>query len=133
MTPDVPTAVPGSSLRRRVLIVDDNADIVDMMRHILVLLGQEVRVAADGPAALRVAAEFRPDLVFLDLGLPLIDGYEVARRLRSEPGGSALQLIALSGWGDAESRERSTAAGFDQHWLKPIAMAELASFFAAPP
>ena len=130
MNPDTSPATVTRTSRRRVLVVDDNEDIADSLQQILELLQQDVRIAFDGETALRIASEFHPDLVFLDLGLPVMDGYEVARELRMQPGGSAIQIIALSGWGDAKSRARSAAAGFDQHWLKPIALKELRAFFA---
>lgn len=114
----------------RILVVDDNRDITRATQILLEVLGHTVRVAHDGPTALRIAIEFRPDLVLLDLGLPLMDGFEVARELRKQPGGTALQIIAISGWGDEATRIRSTAAGFDQHWLKPIGLDDLNRYFA---
>jgi CheY-like chemotaxis protein len=111
--------------RRRVLVVDDHRDVTRALQSLLEILGQDVRVASDGASALQLAAEFQPDLVLLDLGLPRMDGYEVARRLRAQPGGTTIELIAISGWGDAGARARSLAAGFDQHWHKPIGLKEL--------
>lgn len=115
---------------RRILVVDDNPDITSGMQMLLEILGHQARVAHDGTTALRLAIEFRPDLVLLDLGLPQMDGFEVARELRKQPGGSAIQIIAVSGWGDEASRARSAAAGFDQHWLKPIGLDDLVRYFA---
>lgn len=123
-------AAPPRTPRRRVLVVDDNADITTAMSILLTMLGQDVRVAHDGSTALTLAIEYRPDVVFLDLGLPGMDGYEVARKLREQAGGSALTIVAVSGWGDAKSRERSAAAGMDAHWLKPIDLQELRAYFA---
>ena len=87
---------------------------------LLKLAGQEVRVAYDGPAALQEAVEFRPDLVLLDIGLPGMDGYEVCRRLRREPGLEKATLVALTGWGQDEDRRRSHNAGFNHHIVKPV-------------
>ena len=119
------SAVEPAIARSRVLVVDDNHDITLSLEMLLDMLGQDARVAHDGPTALAIAQEFRPDIVLLDLGLPGMDGYEVARALRKLPGGAAIRIVALSGWGDPTSRALSAAAGFDQHWLKPIGVAEL--------
>ena len=123
-------AAPRRTQRGRVVVVDDNADIAAAMSILLTMLGQDVRVAHNGTTALTLAMEYRPDVVFLDLGLPGMDGYEVARKMREQAGGAALTIIAVSGWGDAKSRERSAAAGVDAHWLKPIALPELKAYFA---
>ena len=127
-----PTSPPFDAIpaaRSRVLIIDDNRDITEAMHSLLQLLDQDVRIADDGPSALRIAAEFRPEIVFLDLGLPEMDGYDVARALRKQPDGAAIHIIALSGWGDSTARQLSVEAGIDEHWLKPIAFAELHRFF----
>lgn len=116
--------------RLRVLVVDDNPDIILGMQMLLDHLGHEVRSALDGATALRIATNFLPQLVLLDLGLPTMDGFEVARELRKQPAGPGMQIIAVSGWGDDRSRERSTAAGFDGHWLKPVGLKELNQYFA---
>ncbi len=106
--------------RWRVLVVDDNQDSARSQARLLTLLGQEVEVAFDGAAALERFAGFRPDVVLLDIGLPGMDGYEVARRLRAMPGGADALLIAQTGWGQEEDRRASAAAGFDAHLVKPI-------------
>jgi two-component system CheB/CheR fusion protein len=105
---------------RRVLVVDDNADAREALRFLLEDEGHRVRTAGDGPTALREAETFRPDVVLLDIGLPGMDGYEVARRLRTRPGSRDSLIVAVSGYGQAEDRERSRAAGFDDHLLKPV-------------
>ena len=106
--------------RRRILVVDDNVDAAKSLARLLTrLYGQEVRVAHDGPAALAAAGEFRPEVVLLDIGLPGMDGYEVARRLRERPEFEETLLVALTGWGQEADRERSRAAGFDHHLVKP--------------
>jgi len=89
------------------------------------ILGFPARVAYDGAAALRVAAEFRPHLVFLDIGMPEMDGYEVARRLRETPEARDTFLVALTGWGESSDRKRSEDAGFGEHLVKPANPAEL--------
>ncbi len=103
----------------RLLVVDDNRDAADSLAMLLRLQGHEVRVAHDGPTALQMATDYRPEMVFLDIGMPGMDGYEVARRLRSQPGLESVRLAALTGWGQEEDRRRSKEAGFDQHLVKP--------------
>ena len=110
-------AVAASPLR--VLIVDDNADSAESMAVLLKMDGHAVRTAADGPGALAIAAEFAPQAVILDVGLPQMDGYEVARRLRSLDACRSSLVIALTGYGRAEDRTCALAAGFDEHIVKP--------------
>lgn len=114
----------------RVLIVDDLRDAADSMAVLLKLLGYEVRVAYDGPLAVEVAREFRPDAVLLDLGLPGLSGYEVAQRVRAVPGLEQTFLVALTGYGQEEDRRRTTQAGFDAHLLKPADLKTLQSLLA---
>jgi signal transduction histidine kinase/ActR/RegA family two-component response regulator len=104
----------------RILVVDDNADAADLLAEALREAGHQVRVAYDGPAALEVAGEFRPALVFLDIGLPAMDGYEVARRMRSESWGRGMKIVAVTGYGQAGDRDRAAAAGFNRHLVKPV-------------
>jgi PAS domain S-box-containing protein len=109
--------IPG----RRILVVDDNVNAADSLGRLLSRFwGQEVRVAYDGPAALEVARSFRPEVVLLDIGLPGMDGCEVARRLRGEQGLADALLVAVTGWGQESDREMSRAAGFDHHLVKPV-------------
>lgn len=107
---------------KRILVVDDNRDAADSVAEALLMAGHEVEVAYDGPAALATASEFRPEVVFLDIGLPVMDGYEVARRFRD----SALEprplLVAVTGYGQLADRERSADAGFDRHLVKPVSV-----------
>jgi two-component system CheB/CheR fusion protein len=110
---------------RRILLVDDNADFVEGLERVLAAMGHDVRSALDGPGGLALAAEFRPDVVVLDIGLPGMNGYDVARRLRTSTGMENVLLVALSGYGQAEDRQRSRAAGFDHHLVKPITGAAL--------
>jgi CheY-like chemotaxis protein len=105
---------------RRALVVDDNRDSALTMTVLLRKMGNEVRTAYDGEEAVAVAASMKPDLVLLDIGLPKLDGFEVARRIRAAPGGDAVTLIALTGWGQEEDRRRSKDAGFDHHLVKPV-------------
>jgi signal transduction histidine kinase/ActR/RegA family two-component response regulator len=107
----------------RVLVVDDNDDAASLLHEALSALGYEVRTAADGPAALRIAGEFTPAIAVLDIGLPVMDGYDLARRLRAQ---GAIRLVAVTGYGQQSDQERSRAAGFDAHLVKPVALAELA-------
>ena len=112
--------LPSAAVRRRILVVDDNVDVVETTTMLLSLSGHEVRSAKDGLQALHAAAEFRPEVVLLDIGLPLMDGYEVARRLRQMPESSGALLVALTGYGQQGDRERGRDAGFDRHMLKPV-------------
>lgn len=106
--------------RRRVLIVEDNADGRELLRSLLELEGHDVDDAADGAAALRQALERPPDVALIDIGLPGLDGYEVARRLRQGPRGEAMLLVALTGYGQPQDRRRAADAGFDAHLVKPV-------------
>ena len=113
------------------MIVDDNEDAAESLAVLLRLEGQEVRVAFNGPEALELAAVFRPEVVFLDIGMPGMDGYEVARRLRALPQLGEVVLVAQTGWGQEEDRRRSREAGFDQHLVKPTDPAALRSLLTA--
>jgi CheY-like chemotaxis protein len=103
-----------------VLVVDDNADAADSLAWLLRHGDHEVRTAHDGRQAVELAHQFRPQAVVLDLGLPEIDGYEVARRLRQHADTRGALLVALSGYGQQEHRRRSSEAGFDYHFVKPV-------------
>ena len=110
---------------QRVLLVDDNADSSEPLSLLLQAKGHDTRVAVDGEEALELADEFRPNCVVLDLGLPGIDGYEVARRLRDRPYGESLILVALTGWAGKDVRRKAAQAGFDYHLVKPVNWEEL--------
>jgi CheY-like chemotaxis protein len=114
-----------------VLVVDDNVDAAAMLAELLPLWGHQARVAHGGPEALSLAAEFRPDVVLLDLGLPGMDGYEVARRLRATLGSSPPRLVALTGFGGEDDRRQTHAAGFAHHVTKPVDADELQRLLAA--
>jgi len=110
---------------QRVLLVDDNTDSSEPLSLLLQAKGHETRIAVDGEEAIEMADEFLPDCVVLDLGLPGIDGYEVARRLRERPYGAKLTLVALTGWAGKDVRVKAAAAGFDYHLVKPVNLEEL--------
>mgnify|MGYP002137156132 CR=1 FL=1 len=118
-------ARPGA--RRRVLVADDNQDAADMIAVLLGRLGDEVATARDGVEALAVADSFRPEVVLLDIGMPRLNGHEVARRLRARPWARTVKIIALSGWGQEKDRAESLAAGCDGHLVKPVSLADLES------
>jgi CheY-like chemotaxis protein len=103
-----------------VLVVDDNHDSAESLEILLQLSGHHVRIAHDGLEAVTAAASFLPDVVVLDIGLPKLNGYEAARRIRALPSGTHLKLVALTGWGQDSDRQRSAASGFDFHLVKPV-------------
>jgi signal transduction histidine kinase/ActR/RegA family two-component response regulator len=111
----------------RVLVVDDNEDAAAMIMDAMVALGHVARVAHDGASAVNTAKDFVPDVALIDLGLPVFDGYEVARRLRRDPSLQRTRLVALTGYGLQSDRNSSVAAGFDAHLVKPVRLAEIAS------
>jgi PAS domain S-box-containing protein len=117
--------------RARFLVVDDNVDAVETLGRLLEALGQEVRVFYEPLAALDIAASYRPDVALLDIGLPVLDGYELAASLRERLGQHRCRMVALTGYGQDADRARSTAAGFDQHLVKPISADQLAALAAA--
>jgi CheY-like chemotaxis protein len=105
----------------RILVVEDHADSAKSMARLLNLLGHEVQVARDGPQAIASALDWRPAIILLDLGLPTMDGYEVATRLRQEASCRETVIIAVTGYGQPEDRQRCYATGIDHHLLKPVA------------
>ena len=117
---------------RRVLVVDDNRDAADSLGMLLRFLGAEVMVVHDGPAALEAMKTYRPAVVLLDIGMPEMDGLEVARRIRAEAGARAVKLVALTGWGQREDRKRTAEAGFDHHLVKPADLGALQAILAPP-
>lgn len=110
---------------KRILVVDDNEDAADMLSEVLTATGWDVRTAADGPSALVAAQEFQPHIALLDIGLPVMDGYELAERLRAAGSDTRLRLVALTGYGRQSDKIRSHEAGFDAHLLKPVDLADL--------
>jgi CheY-like chemotaxis protein len=117
--------------RRRILVVDDNIDAAEALSRILQLQDQEVCVAHDGHAALQMAGAMQPEIVFLDLALPKMNGLEVARRLRSERPVRPPLLVATTGFGQEEDRRRTAEAGFDHHLVKPIDLQVVRSLLAS--
>jgi CheY-like chemotaxis protein len=111
---------PTPRAQRRILIVDDNEDGAESLAMLLELGGHEIHTVNDGGKALDAAARLRPDVMLLDIGLPRMNGYEVCRRIRQEPWGRDLAVVALTGWGQEEDRQRSRDAGFDAHLVKPV-------------
>ncbi len=109
------------------LVVDDNEDAAEMLADALKVDGHVALVAHDGPRALQIAADFMPEVALLDLGLPVMDGYELARRLRALEGLQQLRLVAISGYGQETDRKRSHEAGFDEHLVKPVNVDDLES------
>jgi len=116
---DRSAATDGAPARRRVLVVDDNADAAESLAAYLSISGHETRMAHDGPEALQQAERFHPDIVFLDIGMPTLDGHETAKLIRKQPWGKDMVLVALTGWGQHEDRRRSKDAGFNHHLVKP--------------
>ena len=110
---------------RRILVVDDNPDSATSLAMLLKVTGNETHTAFDGLEAVDAAAAFRPDLVFLDIGLPKLNGYETARKIREQPWGKNVVLVALTGWGQDEDRQKSKDAGFNDHFIKPVSYAAL--------
>jgi PAS domain S-box-containing protein len=125
-------AAPGPDRSRRILIVEDNDDARESLRLLLESLGHRVLEAGDGQRGLALALHHQPEVVLIDLGLPELDGYEVARALRSSPVCKTAALIAVTGYGQADDRRRSKDAGFDAHLVKPVSQGVLASLLASP-
>ncbi len=121
---------PSAAVAKRALVVDDNADVADALAMLLKSFGADVRVAYRGAEALTNVKELKPDIAFIDLGMPGMDGYQVARAIRTTPEGKELILVALSGWGADEDRKRGLEAGFDRHVIKPIDVEELKGLLA---
>ena len=106
--------------KRRILVVDDNETAANVLAMLLKALGNDVRTAFDGLTAIDLAEQFRPDIVLLDIGMPKLNGYETARRIRQQPWGKEMVLAALTGWGQEEDKRRTREAGFDHHFVKPV-------------
>jgi signal transduction histidine kinase/ActR/RegA family two-component response regulator len=122
-----PSATAPTVRTRRILIVDDNVDHADSLAMLLSIDGHDVHCAHDGVEALSAAERLRPEVVLLDLGLPIVDGFETCRRIREQAWGKSMLLIAITGWGQDIDRQKSTAAGFDHHLVKPIDARTLAA------
>src|SRR5215216_3705362 len=115
-----PETADESSPGRRILIVDDNHDSADSLAMLLEITGNKTYMAHDGVEALEAVEKYRPEVVLLDIGLPKLDGHEVCRRVRRQPWGKDIVMIALTGWGQEEDRRKSEQAGFNGHLVKPV-------------
>jgi CheY-like chemotaxis protein len=113
-------AVRASAGHYRILLIDDDPDVAESLGLFLEILGHEVELASDGAAALDAARANVPDMMFVDIGLPEMDGYEVARRVRQDAAVKHVHLVALTGWSREQDKERALAAGFDCHLVKPV-------------
>lgn len=131
-------AAARGAARRRVLVVDDSRDAAEMLAEALLAAGYDARVAYDGPEALGVAAGFRPEIALVDISLPVMDGYDLARRLREVPGLAEVKLVAMTGYCQAAGRRRSRLAGFHGYLVKPVDLEQVEALLcsllgAAPP
>ena len=118
--PAVVAQSPRQGAHRKVLVVDDNVDSAVSLRMLLEMEGHQVEVAHDGPTALEKVEQFQPDVALLDIGLPGMDGYQLARELRHRPLGNGIWLVAVSGYGHDEHRHTAEEAGFDRYLVKPV-------------
>jgi len=128
----VPRPPPGAleeapAAGRRIVIADDNRDAADSLAMMLTMMGHQVRTASDGQEAVEAVEAFRPDVVLLDIGMPRLNGYQAARRIRAQPWGKDIMLVALTGWGQEEDKRRAYQAGFTEHMVKPVEPAALAT------
>jgi CheY-like chemotaxis protein len=118
--------------KRRVLIVDDNADALASLSMVVRALGSETFDARDGLEAVESAGNLRPDVILMDIGMPRLNGYDAARRIRQEPWGNEVLMVATTGWGKEEDRRRSKEAGFDLHLVKPIDISAVQEVLSSP-
>jgi CheY-like chemotaxis protein len=128
-----PEVIPDKSQagpRRRILVVDDNADTANSMAMVLRRMGHDILTAHDGLEAVHAAATFRPEVILLDIGLPKMNGYDVAKQIRQQPWDKKVAIIAVSGWGQEEDKRRALEAGFDHHLTKPVEPAALGRLLA---
>jgi len=128
-----PESEPTPQVRRRILVADDNSDALESLATLLELGGHEVFSAANGALALESAERHLPEVALLDIGMPKLDGYEVARRIRAQPWGQSITLVALTGWGQESDRRRSGEAGFDSHLVKPLDLDKLTALLERLP
>jgi CheY-like chemotaxis protein len=119
--------------RHRILVADDNPDALESLALLLECDGHEVWKAANGAEAFELAEQCQPHLALLDIGMPVLDGYEAARRIRSETWGKGMMLVALSGWGQSSDVQRSRESGFDTHLVKPASFDALAQLLSRVP
>jgi signal transduction histidine kinase/ActR/RegA family two-component response regulator len=133
LEPSMMNAEGTTQTQRRILVADDNNDALESLATLLQLSGHEVYTAANGAVALESAEQHRPEVALLDIGMPKLDGYEVARRIRAQPWGARITLVALTGWGQDSDRRRSQEAGFDSHLVKPLDLDKLTDLLATLP
>jgi CheY-like chemotaxis protein len=117
--------LPRAEVGLRILVVDDNEDAANALSEALELMGHATCVVRDGPTALEMAEPFAPEIALVDIELPVMDGYELARRLREQRGGAGLLLVAITGYGQERDRERALEAGFNVHLVKPVTLERL--------
>jgi CheY-like chemotaxis protein len=120
------------TIKRRILVVDDNVDALNALSRLVSAMGNDVEKAHDGQEAVEMARTFRPDVILMDLGMPKLNGYHAAQRIRQEPWGRQIALVATTGWGQEEDRRRTAEAGFDRHLVKPITVDSLRDALDAP-
>ena len=132
LAPSTAAAVTPGAAPRRILVVDDNRDAAASLAALLQVTGNETRIAYDGEEAVAAAAEYKPDVIMLDIGLPKMDGYDACRAIRRAPDGGKILIVALTGWGQAQDRKRSREAGFDVHLVKPVDYEKLVQVLAEP-
>jgi CheY-like chemotaxis protein len=125
-----PTLTQPTAHRFKILVVDDNHDSALSMAMMLSIMGHDTRTAHDGESAVATAESFLPDVILLDIGLPKLNGYEVAQRIRENAWGTSMYLIAVTGWGQDEDRQRSSEVGLNQHMVKPVEPAALEKLLA---
>jgi len=130
-TADALTPRPGHTARR-VLVVDDNADALQSLSLLVARLGNEIHQARDGLQALELAERVAPHIVLMDIGMPKLNGYDAARRMRERPWGENLLLVATTGWGQEDDRRRTKEAGFDHHLVKPVDARQLKELLEGP-
>ena len=126
-----PASIESAGAGRRILVVDDNRDAVESLAELLRMSGSEVDVAFDGQAAIEKASTFLPEIVLLDIGMPIVDGYKAAKTIRRDANGREMLLIAMTGWGQAEDKKRAMDAGFDAHIVKPVSIDSLLDLFSS--
>src|SRR5215213_636334 len=131
--PTTATTMTTTPKRFRILVVDDNHDSALSLAMMLSIMGHETRTAHDGESAVDTAESFLPEVVLLDIGLPKLNGYEVAQRIREQPWGVSMFLIAVTGWGQEEDRQRSSEVGLNVHMVKPVEPAALERLLAELP
>jgi CheY-like chemotaxis protein len=131
--PSAPKAIKPATASHRILVVDDNGDSAKSLARLLKITGNATHVAHDGLEAVDAAQQFRPDVVLLDIGLPRLNGFDACRRIREQPWGKNMVLVALTGWGQDEDRRKSKDAGFDHHMVKPVDYDVLMNLLASLP